>query len=788
MAVIGSLSVKLGLVTVEWDKATDHAKAQAKALQAEFDRLGGKLKSIGEHFKNIASASVAVGFAALYQNAKSLTDEVSDLSSSYGLTTSEILLFRDALQSSGGQADSASKVLSTLFSKIDDAKQGTDSAIAKFDKLGITFSDLKRLSPYEAIQRVAAGFGNISDQFEKTKTIKDFFGKAGIGLTMDVMAAALQKSTSAFDEYSAAIKTVGEISDATKANLANLTIAFAAVIEPIVGTKILTVKEFEKILRGLGSAALVLGIGAVAAQIVKIGAAIRAATAAGAAFNLMAGGATPVGIILKAVSVVGGIGAFMYMSSDAPTRGGGDDGGKSKVPAYDKKMAAEAAAKAEAAGTSPVSNETQNKRTAIGLAKTLLALEGQRNAILLDITGKDALSNDLALIEIGRKEKLATINSKLAQDLKSMEDTATKAAKDATSGLAAQDRARVEQDAKQQTAMAKEKDRLAQKKTALEEEEKLILAQYGHLSDNEDITAKEAADIGLAADQLALSLGLQVREEGRLAKLANDRLGYENQLAFVSSDTKASLMAQFDLEAKIVDFKRQANALGVPVDQIELYAAALRKAGRETIALQDQTTAMQQTFGYGWNDAFRQFNDNLNNSAQMGRDSFNAFTNNMSSALDNFVRTGKLSFKDLVGSIMRDLVAIQLKASATGLFSMLVKGITAYATGGTSLVADAVSPYALGSARFGEPRANGGPVSSGVAHLVGERGPELFVPNGAGSIVSNGKFGGTTNVTNNYINAIDTKSFEQRLLGSSNAVWAANMYANKSLAIGKGRS
>ena len=30
MAAIGSLSVKLGLVTVQWDQATDKAKAQAK--------------------------------------------------------------------------------------------------------------------------------------------------------------------------------------------------------------------------------------------------------------------------------------------------------------------------------------------------------------------------------------------------------------------------------------------------------------------------------------------------------------------------------------------------------------------------------------------------------------------------------------------------------------------------------------------------------------------------------------------------------------------------------------
>lgn len=36
-------------------------------------------------------------------------------------------------------------------------------------------------------------------------------------------------------------------------------------------------------------------------------------------------------------------------------------------------------------------------------------------------------------------------------------------------------------------------------------------------------------------------------------------------------------------------------------------------------------------------------------------------------------------------------------------------------------------------------RADGGPVSSGQTYLVGERGPELFVPNGSGSIIPNNR-------------------------------------------------
>jgi phage-related minor tail protein len=39
-------------------------------------------------------------------------------------------------------------------------------------------------------------------------------------------------------------------------------------------------------------------------------------------------------------------------------------------------------------------------------------------------------------------------------------------------------------------------------------------------------------------------------------------------------------------------------------------------------------------------------------------------------------------------------------------------------------------------------RAEGGPVSAGSPYIVGERGPELFVPGRSGTIVPNNKMGG----------------------------------------------
>lgn len=57
---------------------------------------------------------------------------------------------------------------------------------------------------------------------------------------------------------------------------------------------------------------------------------------------------------------------------------------------------------------------------------------------------------------------------------------------------------------------------------------------------------------------------------------------------------------------------------------------------------------------------------------------------------------------------------------------------------------DAVGTPVNTSSAFGGPRADGGPVDPSKWYVVGERGPEIFVPDAAGTIVPNGVGGGTT--------------------------------------------
>ena len=206
----------------------------------------------------------------------------------------------------------------------------------------------------------------------------------------------------------------------------------------------------------------------------------------------------------------------------------------------------------------------------------------------------------------------------------------------------------------------------------------------------------------------------------------------------------------------------------------------------------------QQSFTVGWNDAFNSYMQNATNAASLGGQAFNSVIGSMNSALDNFVDTGKLSFSDLANSIIKDLIKIQLKAQAAQLFGMggggglgdLLSGMFAgLGTGGV--------PNAYASATGASfTRASGGTVSSDTPYMIGERGPELFVPGASGTVIPTnnlasamaGGGGQTINYNGPYIanmSAIDTQTGVQFLAKNKQTIWASYQSANRSVPVSR---
>lgn len=106
------------------------------------------------------------------------------------------------------------------------------------------------------------------------------------------------------------------------------------------------------------------------------------------------------------------------------------------------------------------------------------------------------------------------------------------------------------------------------------------------------------------------------------------------------------------------------------------------------------------------------------------------------------VRRGSLGFEDLRRTSLRVLDDIAAQALRGGLASIGIGG----SGGGGGLGGGILGIGSLISSIFGLPgRATGGPVAPGRPYLVGERGPELFIPTSAGQ-VDPGSRGGARSV------------------------------------------
>jgi phage-related minor tail protein len=84
--------------------------------------------------------------------------------------------------------------------------------------------------------------------------------------------------------------------------------------------------------------------------------------------------------------------------------------------------------------------------------------------------------------------------------------------------------------------------------------------------------------------------------------------------------------------------------------------------------------------------------------------------------------------------------------------------------------------FAFGKSLFGF--ANGGMMAAGQPGIVGERGPELFVPQSAGKVISNAQAFGNrepqviNNAVNYTIQAVDASSFRSLIARDPNFIYA----------------
>jgi lambda family phage tail tape measure protein len=272
--------------------------------------------------------------------------------------------------------------------------------------------------------------------------------------------------------------------------------------------------------------------------------------------------------------------------------------------------------------------------------------------------------------------------------------------------------------------------------------------------------AREIAQFQTQQDAARLTAFDQVKAQRDALDLTGQREQLEKSIQNLRGSDQAATRQLFDLETQrktqleaiqkiqnlpfegVGGMKQRMEEINKLYDdrrsQIELTAAA--------------TKAEQESFSAGWIAAGEKYRNNIKTDFEYAQQQAQNFTKGFEDAFVKFVQTGKLSFKDLANSMIADFARVQAQKMLSSLFS---------GGGSGGLFGGAIIPGFL---------ANGGPAQSNTPYIVGERGPELFVPNNAGRVIPNNKLGmggSETQVINTAvtysIQAVDAQSFKALL-------------------------
>ena len=232
----------------------------------------------------------------------------------------------------------------------------------------------------------------------------------------------------------------------------------------------------------------------------------------------------------------------------------------------------------------------------------------------------------------------------------------------------------------------------------------------------------------------------------------NDRIALKNDGIFRTNEELLIESSRLDLSAKLYETIRKVKNLDNLTTEQKLtkeqeltdeYNLQLERI--KEIAKQRKIDHADFMKGVG--TGIKKYRDEIADVSTLMEDSVIGALRGIEDAFIRFAETGKLSFKGLANSIIADLIRINVRQNIMTPLSAALGGMfgTTYAQLTTgSGVTNQFNPDV-------NYRAMGGPVTAGQPYIVGEQGPELFMPSSSGTIVPNGQSGSSV-VVNQTIN------------------------------------
>lgn len=180
------LFATLSLDTSSYDEGLDKSEQKGSNFGKNLGTVvatGAKVGAAAIAATGAAVVGLSTSFANGIKNTAAMGDEIQKQSQKLGLAYSKYQEFDYVLNIAGTSMANMSVGMKSMTNKLDEAKNGSEGALAMFEALGMSFEDLQNMTREEVFEQAIYGFQNLEESTERAALANDLFGRSGQELT-----------------------------------------------------------------------------------------------------------------------------------------------------------------------------------------------------------------------------------------------------------------------------------------------------------------------------------------------------------------------------------------------------------------------------------------------------------------------------------------------------------------------------------------------------------------------------------------------------------------------------
>lgn len=178
------------------NRAGKLTESRAAQMRKTFNRVGGAM---------LAGAGVAGGaLAAGIARANVRVDQLAKTADKLGIAPERLQAMRQAAELSGVATNTLDMAMQRMVRRVAEAAQGTGEAVKALKELGVSATELNRMSPDKQMGALADAMAEVENQSDRVRLAMKLFDSEGVALVN-----MLQMGSDGFDEISDELERFG---------------------------------------------------------------------------------------------------------------------------------------------------------------------------------------------------------------------------------------------------------------------------------------------------------------------------------------------------------------------------------------------------------------------------------------------------------------------------------------------------------------------------------------------------------------------------------------------------